>query len=118
MDDDFPALMRAARAYAGISQETLAERLGVEAQWIKRREKGVQATKEMDRLAIAAACDVRFVDHGFVAAGAAIPSAGLPEISAGIRRGVDERERVQGRPAGSRSPVAHPKPGRSGSGSR
>lgn len=65
--DDFPALIRAARGYAGISQTELAQRLGVEVQWVKRREAARQDTKPYERSAIGTACRVRFIDHGLVA---------------------------------------------------
>jgi len=63
----YPARIRAARAYAGLSQEELAEALGVDPQTIKRRESGYQQPKKGERVAIAAICRVppEFMEHGF-----------------------------------------------------
>lgn len=59
--------IRAARAWADISQTVLAERLGVEVQWVKRRESDAQNAREMELVAIAAACGVpaEFMFNGF-----------------------------------------------------
>ena|SRR3712207_2625908 len=51
-----PARIKAARAWAGLSQYELAERLGVEVQWVKRRESGRQSAKQFELVAIAQAC--------------------------------------------------------------
>lgn len=64
---DYAQRIRAARAYAGLTQDELAEQLGTAAQTVKRRESGAQAPKRGELLAIAAICDVpvRFMEHGF-----------------------------------------------------
>lgn len=64
---DFAARIRAARAWADLSQEQLAEQLGTTAQTIKRREAGTQQPKRGELLAIAAICGVpsSFMEHGF-----------------------------------------------------
>jgi transcriptional regulator with XRE-family HTH domain len=61
------ARIRAARAYAGLTQDELAARLGVVPQTIKRREAGTTAPRRGELLAIAAACQVpaAFLEHGF-----------------------------------------------------
>lgn len=64
--------IRAARAFADLSQRDLADALGVDVQWVKRREKprgeeGAQDPKALDRIAIAEVCGVPvdFLEHGF-----------------------------------------------------
>lgn len=56
----YAARVRAARGYANLTQKELAERLGVDEQTIKRREKetGGQEPKLGERIAIATICDV------------------------------------------------------------
>ena len=69
---DYGARVRAARAYADLTQEQLAERLGVNVQTIKRREMHpgdelYQPPKRGERLAIAVICGVppAFMEDGF-----------------------------------------------------
>jgi transcriptional regulator with XRE-family HTH domain len=64
---DYAARIRAARAYAGLKQDELAGRLGVDTQTIKRREAGAQDPKRGELLAIAAitGVPVSFMEHGF-----------------------------------------------------
>jgi len=64
---DHAARIRAARAYADLTQEQLADELGVDVQTIKRREAGRQEPKRGELLAIAAICRVpmAFMEHGF-----------------------------------------------------
>lgn len=73
------ARIRAARAYAGLHQEQLAERLGVDVQTIKRRESGKSEPKRGELLAIAAVCEVptSFMENGF---GEAEPSEILERL--------------------------------------
>lgn len=65
--DPYAARIRAARAYAGLTREELAERLGVAISTIDRREAGTHAPKRGELLAIAAICGVppAFMEHGF-----------------------------------------------------
>lgn len=58
---------RAARAYAGLKQEELAEALGVDVQTIKRREGGTGDPKLAEQIAVAAVCGVprEFMTGGF-----------------------------------------------------
>jgi transcriptional regulator with XRE-family HTH domain len=62
---------RAARAYAGLTQEELANKLGVDEQTIKRRESGKQEPKKAELIAVAALCEVpvEFLEHGWGFAG-------------------------------------------------
>lgn len=57
---EFARRIRAARGYADISQQELADRMGVDVQWVKRREKsaGGQNPKPGELIAIAAICEV------------------------------------------------------------
>lgn len=61
------ARIRAARAFAGLTQGQLAERLGVDVQTVKRREAGGRAPRRGELLAIASICGVppAFMEHGF-----------------------------------------------------
>lgn len=63
----YAARIRAARGYADITQEQLADALGVDVQTIKRREAGKKEPKKGELLAIAAICGVppEFMDRGF-----------------------------------------------------
>lgn len=69
---DYAARVRAARGFADMTQQELADALGVEVQTIKRREKppsqrGSQEPKKGERLAIAQICGVppAFMEDGF-----------------------------------------------------
>lgn len=64
---EIAARIRAARAYAGLKQTELAERVGVDVQTIKRRERGTAAAKPAELHAIASACGVpvKFLQNGF-----------------------------------------------------
>ena len=64
---DYAARMRAARAYADLTQVELADRLGVDEQTIKRREAGKQDPKKGERIAVASICGVppSFMEDGF-----------------------------------------------------
>jgi transcriptional regulator with XRE-family HTH domain len=55
---ELAARVRAARNYAGLRQEDLADELGVDVQTIKRRENGTSDPKKGERRAIAAICGV------------------------------------------------------------
>lgn len=62
--------IRAARGYADLTQDQLADKLGVDKQTVLRRESSTgKNPKRGDLLAIAAACDVpvEFLEHGFAA---------------------------------------------------
>lgn len=65
----YAARIRAARGYADITQQQLADRMGVDVQWVKRREKnsGGQNPKPGELIAIAAICEVpeQFMTSGF-----------------------------------------------------
>lgn len=63
----FAARYRAARAFAGISQDELADRLGVDAQTVKRREAGAKEPKKAELIAVAAICGVplEFMENGW-----------------------------------------------------
>jgi transcriptional regulator with XRE-family HTH domain len=50
--------LRSARRYAGLSQRELALQLGVEEQWVKRREKGSTGVKDFEKRAWLTACDL------------------------------------------------------------
>lgn len=67
MANVFAPRIRAARGYAGLSQDQLATKLGVDVQWVKRREASKQDTKPGERIAIATACGVpiEFLERGF-----------------------------------------------------
>lgn len=58
--------IRAARGYADLSQEELADRLGYERQAIRRREEGDQHPRRAELIAIAQVCEVppSFFDLG------------------------------------------------------
>jgi transcriptional regulator with XRE-family HTH domain len=60
------ARIRAARAYAHMSQGGLAEKLGVEVQWVKRRESDRQDAKRYELIAVAAVTGVTlaFLENG------------------------------------------------------
>lgn len=64
---DYAARIRAARGWADLTQQQLADQLGVDVQTIKRRESGSQEPKKGERLAIAAICKVplSFMEEGF-----------------------------------------------------
>lgn len=65
---DYSPRIRAARGYAGLTQEGLAEALGVDVQTIKRRESSNgKEPKQGERIAIAAICGVpiEFMEQGF-----------------------------------------------------
>lgn len=100
----FAARYRAARAYADLSQEDLASRLGVDAQTIKRREAGRQDPKKAELIAVAAVCGVplEFMEHGWGAvgtdelAGLVIEQNGLLERQSGILEEIrDEQTRLR-----------------------
>ena len=63
----YAARIRAARAYADLRQDQLARALGVTTETIKRRERGTQAPKRGELLAIAQITGVpaSFMEHGF-----------------------------------------------------
>jgi transcriptional regulator with XRE-family HTH domain len=65
--DHFAARLRAARAFAGLSQEELAEALGDSVSTIARRETGKSPTKPGDRISTATVCGVppEFMEQGF-----------------------------------------------------
>lgn len=67
------ARIKAARGYARMSQDVLAAKLGVEVQWVKRREADTQAPKRYELIAIAAVTGVTlaFLENG---AGLSSPS--------------------------------------------
>lgn len=64
------ARIRAARAYAGLKQEELADALGVDVQTIKRREAGTSPPRRGELVAIADICKVPvgFLKRGFAEA--------------------------------------------------
>lgn len=61
------ARIRAARAYAAMTQEQLARQLGVDVQTVKRRESGRSAPKRGELVAIATVTGVpiSFMENGF-----------------------------------------------------
>jgi transcriptional regulator with XRE-family HTH domain len=61
--------VRAARAYAGLTQAALAERLGIDAQSVKRTEAGKREPKLPELQAVARACrvPVKFLVEGWPA---------------------------------------------------
>lgn len=63
----YAARYRAARGFAGLTQEALAHELGVEVQTIKRRESGEKEPKKAELIAVAAICGVplEFMEHGW-----------------------------------------------------
>jgi transcriptional regulator with XRE-family HTH domain len=63
----YPARYRAARAYAGLSQEALGDELGLDKKTIMRRENGKQEGKAGERAAVAAICGVppEFMERGW-----------------------------------------------------
>lgn len=63
----YAARYRAARAFAGLSQDELADRLGVDAQTVKRREAGTKEPKKAELIAVAAICGVplEFMESGW-----------------------------------------------------
>lgn len=68
----YGARLRAARSYAAMTQEQLAERLGVDPATVKRRElprghENLKTPKKGERLAIASICGVppEFMEEGF-----------------------------------------------------
>lgn len=67
MSGECAARIRAARAYAGLKQTELADRIGVDVQTIKRREGGRTRAKPGELHAIASACGVPvgFLQNGF-----------------------------------------------------
>jgi transcriptional regulator with XRE-family HTH domain len=66
-DGAYSARIRAARAFAGLTQDQLAEMLGVDTNTIKRRESGTNLPKRGELLAIATITGVpiSFMEHGF-----------------------------------------------------
>lgn len=68
---DLARRYRAARAWADITQEQLAELLGVDVATIKRREAGTGDPKRAEQIALAHVCDVpaEFVLSGFATLG-------------------------------------------------
>lgn len=69
---DYAARIRAARGWANLTQDDLAEALGREKQWVLRRERppergGYQEPTKGDRIAIASICGVpiEFLEEGF-----------------------------------------------------
>lgn len=66
---DMPKRLRAARAYAGLTQPELADRLGVGRMTIVRGEEGEREPKRMELREIAEICGVplAFLEHGFAA---------------------------------------------------
>ncbi len=67
MPNTLPHRLRAAREYAGLSQEALAEQLGVHVRTVKRSEGGARKVKRQERVAIAEICDVPiwFLEDGW-----------------------------------------------------
>jgi transcriptional regulator with XRE-family HTH domain len=63
----YAARIRAARAYADLTQAELADGIGVTARTIKRRERGYGRPRRGDLLAIAVVCGVpeAFLINGF-----------------------------------------------------
>jgi transcriptional regulator with XRE-family HTH domain len=87
----YAARYRAARGFADLTQPELAEKLGVDAQTIKRRESGAKGPKKGERMAVAAICGVpfEFMEDGW---GALEPS----EIRALLDRQTELLERIEG----------------------
>lgn len=123
-DDDYPARLRAARGYAGLTQRELADRLGIERQTIIRREDGKGRPGPGEALAVARACGVpeAFMERGW---DALLPSAEQiaadPELLAAavsVRRRLTEAKRAAdaARPAapGHEDAPGHPGEGREG----
>jgi transcriptional regulator with XRE-family HTH domain len=59
--------IRAARAHARLTQQQLADALGVDVQTVKRRERGVHPPKLGELVAIASVCEVplAFLEDGW-----------------------------------------------------
>jgi transcriptional regulator with XRE-family HTH domain len=91
---DYAARIRAARAFAGLKQEQLAERLGVDTNTIKRREAGTQNPKRGELLAIAAitGVPVSFMEHGFGETDESEVLERLDRIEAALLAGVGDLE--------------------------
>lgn len=85
--------IRAARSYANLSQTELAEQLGVDKQFVARREDGRQNPKRQELIAIAAVCHVplEFLEHGWAGAVATEDVAQLADRIAAIEALVNER---------------------------
>lgn len=78
--------IRAARAYANMSQDDLAKELGWEVQTVKRRESGKKDPKRAELIAIASICQVplAFLEGGFPAAMSVEADERLARIEAAI----------------------------------
>jgi transcriptional regulator with XRE-family HTH domain len=83
--------IRAARAFKGLTQAQLGDRLGLDEQTIKRRESGKQEPKPGERVAIAAICGVplEFIEHGWPADGDY--SSEVESVFEWLKRANDER---------------------------
>lgn len=117
----YAARIRAARAYAGLTQEQLAAELDVDTQTIKRREAGSHDPKRGERMAIAAICGVppEFMEHGFgaerdeIAARldrieAVLTGDGLESVRGYVRQVIHEIDAEAGPDDGAASPTPRP----------
>ena len=86
--EDYSARYRAARGYANLSQEDLAEQLGVDRQTIIRRESGDQQPKRAERIAVAAITGVPlpFLEGDWEALRAPATASELERATAQLRQ--------------------------------
>jgi transcriptional regulator with XRE-family HTH domain len=90
--------MRAARAFADLTQEELASRLGVDTQTIKRREAGKQNPKLQELIAISAitAVPLEFLTGGWEAVAAPPDAERVRQAAALLGPALVEAVRVLG----------------------
>jgi transcriptional regulator with XRE-family HTH domain len=95
---DFASRLRAARAFADLTQEELATMLGVDPQTIKRREAGKQNPKRVELVAIASITSVplAFLEGGWEALAAPPDAERIRQAAALLRPALAEVARELG----------------------